>query len=269
MIIDAPYANGILIGTVSWNLNQIETIYSSTNTSNRMNIMRNKNKNNEILYNIHRKCFCDLIILILTLELKEIDYNGTMEGIKFILCLIDGLLYQNGMSIPNGIYYSCIYFGSLCEENKLYNYYLSKWMNYFGNNNKQIEHCVEERPQWINNEMIVLCLQYYGLINMKNNKQLKDAIIKYLREENIFYYLYMIEELDGILIDFLCQSNKYLRQLVLGSISNESIGVSTTSNRSNINWCIAYNLMIIDLQYTNTILIKTMYSSTDTSNRMN
>ncbi len=33
--------------------------------------------------------------------------------------------------LPNGMYYS---YCSLCEKNELYNYCLSKWVNYFGNN---------------------------------------------------------------------------------------------------------------------------------------
>ncbi len=222
MIIDAPYTNTILIGT----------IYSSTNTSNRMNSVRNKNKNNKN----------NEILFVLTLEGVYIKY----KIIKFI---------QNGMSIPNGIYYSYGNFSSLCEKNEIYNYYLSKWVNYFENNNVfiigksldtfevQIDYAMNR--QWINNEMIVfiislilcqfedtiqaihlgICLRYYGLINIQNNKQLKDAIVKYLRAENIFYYLYVTDELNGILIDFLCQSNKYLRTLVLGSISNECIKI--------------------------------------------
>eukprot|EP01084_Bolivina_argentea_P028551 53054_1 len=77
-----------------------------------------------------------------------------------------------------------------------------------------------------------ICLKYYGLIDIRNNKQLSDSIVNYLRnkyvnnnQEMIFYYLYMIDELNGILIDFLCQPNKNLRQLVLGSISNENINI--------------------------------------------
>eukprot|EP01084_Bolivina_argentea_P044792 82426_1 len=71
-----------------------------------------------------------------------------------------------------------------------------------------------------------ICLKYYGLINRKNNNKLKDAIVNYLRtnknesNENIFYCLYIIDELNGILINFLCEPNKNLRQLVLGNISS-------------------------------------------------
>ncbi len=160
--------------------------------------MNKNNKNNEILWNIHR----DLIILVLalTLELKGTDYNERIEGIdiqnkiiKLILCLIDGLLYQNSMSIPNGIYYYLYRISDigLCVQNlkdkqkplnELYNYDASKWINYFGNNNVFMldEHiwktkldlyykqniiktsflqntqrdCVEERPEWIDNDSV-------------------------------------------------------------------------------------------------------------------
>ncbi len=61
MIIDVPHVNAI-IGATSWNINHHRIIYSSsTNASNRINVMRNNNENdrNDLFYD---------------LELKETDY---------------------------------------------------------------------------------------------------------------------------------------------------------------------------------------------------
>eukprot|EP01084_Bolivina_argentea_P042143 77744_1 len=84
---------------------------------------------------------------------------------------------------------------------------------------------------------VAICLSFYGLVSPDYTKNiLSRTIHKYCNSKLkkkaanahfIFYYLYTIH-CEHQLIDFLCEPNTHLRQLVCGTISNECIDISNS-----------------------------------------